>query len=74
MLLTIKGRTVTINDELAKRYEKIGMGPISELFALHEISVTHRCLADDILDNLTDEEIVKTIEDAIMGYLDVTGV
>lgn len=73
MLLTVRNRTVTINDELANRYEKIGMGPISELVALHEISVTHGVLADDILDNLTDEEIIVTLEDAIMGYLEVTG-
>jgi len=74
MLLTVKGRTVEINDELETRYEKIGMGPITELFALGEISTTYKCLADDILDDLTDEEMVKTIEDAIIGYIEVTGV
>jgi len=73
MLLTIRNRTVTISDELANRYETIGMGPVTELFALNEISVTHKALADDILDDLTDYEIVKTLEDAIMGYLEVTG-
>ena len=73
MLLTVRNRTVEINDELANRYEKIGMGPIDELFALHEISVTYERNADDILNTLSDEEIVKALEEAIMGYLDVTG-
>jgi len=74
MLLTVRNRTVTIDDELANRYEKIGMGPIDELFPLHEISVTHRQNADEILDTLSDEVLVKTLEDAIMDYLDVSGV
>ena len=74
MLLTVKGRTVEINDELATRYEKIGFGPVTELFALSEISVMYKQHADDILDNLTDEEIVKTIETGIVDYCEVSGV
>ena len=74
MKLSVRDRIIEINDELANRYEKIGMGPVSELFALGEISTTYQCLADDILNDLSDEEMVKTIEDAIMGYLEVTGV
>ena len=74
MLLAVRNRAVTINAQLATRYAKIGMGPIDELFALHEISVTHRRNADEILDTLSDEEMIKTIEDAIMDYLDVSGV
>ena len=74
MLLTVRDRMITINDELTSRYEKIGFGPVDELFALAEISTTLRCNIDDILDSLTDEEMVKTIEDAIMDYLKVSGV
>ena len=74
MLLTVRNRTIEINDELVARYEKIGFGSIDELFALAEISTTHRCHIDDALETLTDGEIAKTIEDAIMDYIDVSGV
>ena len=74
MLLSVKGRSVTISDELASRYEKIGFGPITELFALAEISVMKGCHADDILGNLTDEEIVGIIEKGIIDYCEVSGI
>ena len=73
MLLNVKGRTVTINDELTNRYEKLGIGPVSELFALTEISAIYECRADDILETLSDEEIITTIENGIVDYCKVAG-
>jgi len=74
MLLTVKGRTVTINDELAVRYEQLGVGPVTELFALTEISAIYERRVDDILDTLTDEEIVLVIEHGIIDYCKVVGI
>jgi len=74
MLLNVKGRDIAINDELATRYEKVGTGPVSEEFALCELSTTYRCNIDNIFDSLSDEEIIKGIEDAMRDYIDLAGV
>ena len=74
MLLTVKDRTVRISDELAARYEEIGFGPVTELFALAEISVMKECRADDILDELSDEEMASIVENGIVDYCEVAGI
>lgn len=47
---------------------------VTELFALAEISVMKECRADDILDELSGEEIVSITENGIVDYCKVAGI
>lgn len=71
MIVHVKGRDIEIDDGLANAYESIGQGPVRESFILREIIVETGKDDEDVLPELTDEDIRDITHKAIREYLEV---
>jgi hypothetical protein len=56
MTVNVKGRTITIDDTLAKRYEKMFLEPINEETLLAYFVLTDPYISSNI-QNYTDQEL-----------------
>lgn len=71
MTVNVRGRTIEIDDALAKAYENIGYGPVSGLFILTELANDYGGRSEDIFASLSDQEVARSTEHAIREYLKV---
>lgn len=69
MTIDVKGRPITIDDELVTRYERMGVGDVDELYVLSNLGVIYGQELDDIYDSIPDDTIKSIVEAAIVEEL-----
>jgi hypothetical protein len=74
MTVNVRGRNIEIDDKLARRYESIGQGPVSEIFVLDELATLYRKDPLELARTMPEKELVDFIHSSIRDYLRIMGV
>lgn len=74
MTVNVKGRSIEIDDKLAREYETLGQGSVNEDLILYELATFYKDQDEIILaQTMPEEELVNFIHACIQDYLRVIG-